>query len=104
MKNSTLVLTVFIAGFSINSQAKGSFVGGELSYTQYPQWADRVTSNAYANGASYSITNAQSTYIGLGMARIAGGYHFSQFIAAEIGYTKFSDVTANLTSGRGTSL
>jgi OOP family OmpA-OmpF porin len=34
-----------------------------------------------------------------GMARIAGGYHFSQFIAAEIGYTKISDVTATYTSG-----
>lgn len=34
-----------------------------------------------------------------GMARIAGGYHFSQFIAAEIGYTKSSDVTATYTSG-----
>ena len=34
-----------------------------------------------------------------GMVRIAGGYHFSPLFAAEIGYTKFSDLTAAVRGG-----
>lgn len=33
------------------------------------------------------------------MAHIAGGYYFTPILSAEVGYTKFSDATANLASG-----
>jgi OOP family OmpA-OmpF porin len=50
--------------------------------------------------ASYSNTNvppaggfAATTFANPGMIRIAGGYHFSPMLAAEIDYAKFGDST-----------
>lgn len=64
-----------------------------------PALADN-TSKAYISADAGRATYVPGSQLdNPGMARIAGGYHFSQFIAAEIGYTKFSDVTIILTTG-----
>lgn len=57
------------------------------------------TGKAYIAGdlgfASYTNT---SPFPNPGMVRIAGGYHFSPMLAAEIGYTSFADSTVGGTT------
>ena len=68
-----------------------------------------AASSAYADntGKAYIAADAgranfvpTQTYDNPTMIRIAGGYHFSPLLAVEIGYTKFSEVSAYYTSGK----
>ena len=74
-------------------------------FVSMPALADN-TGKAYIAAdlgkASYSnVTVGAGTYPNPGMLRIAGGYHFSPQLAAEVGYSMFGDstITVGTTSG-----
>lgn len=64
-----------------------------------PALADNTSKAYIAADVGRGTFVPSSNYDSPSLTRIAGGYHFSKFIATEIGYTKFSDVTTILTSG-----
>lgn len=64
-----------------------------------PALADNTGKAYIAADVGRAIFVPAIIYDNPAMVRIAGGYHFSPMFAAEIGYTKFSDLTAAVTGG-----
>ena len=83
MNKSSLIFAMLLASFTFNTRAEGTYIGVDASYTRYPEWGDRISSNAYASGASYAITNEHSMGIGLG---IRGGQWKNDNFGWEAGY------------------
>lgn len=67
------LLSTFIAAPALAANAGRAYVAGDLGLATY--------------------TNTAGVYSNPGMLRIAGGFHFNQNVAAEIGYTMFGDTT-----------
>jgi OOP family OmpA-OmpF porin len=64
------------------------------SFVAAPALAANNTGKAYIAGdLGFATYSNMSPYPNPGMVRIAGGYHFSPMLAAEIGYTSFADST-----------
>lgn len=71
---AALVLTAFVATPALADNSGKFYVAGDLG------------------SASYSnVTVAAGTYPNPGVISIAGGYHFSPMLAAEVGYSMFGD-------------
>jgi OOP family OmpA-OmpF porin len=68
-----------------------------------PAFADNSGKGYVAADIGPAMFTSGTTLSNPNMAHIAGGYYFTPTIAAEIGYTKFSDATATLSSGVVTS-
>lgn len=94
--NKKMVLAAAVAGLvtvgmaNANAAVSGAYVGGQLGYGNVHQGdfsnstfptATAITSNSSSNG---------------GLAgRVYGGYQFNPNFAAELGYTRFHNATAN---------
>lgn len=66
------LLASFVAAPALAANTGKAYVAGDLGFASY------TNTGYFANP---------------GMVRIAGGYHFSPMLAAEIGYTSFADST-----------
>ena len=68
-----------------------------------PAFADNSGKGYIAADVGPTTYSTSTVLSNPNMAHIAGGYYFSPTLAAEVGYTKFSDATATLSSGVVTS-
>lgn len=75
-----LLLSVFVATPALADNTGKYYIAGDLGAAKYT-----------------NVTVGAGTYPNPGMVRIAGGYHFSQALAVEVGIAGFGDST--LTSG-----
>lgn len=71
------LLASFVAAPALAANTGKAYIAGDLGFATY--------------------TNT-SPFSSPGMVRIAGGYHFSPMLAAEIGYTSFGDSTVGGTT------
>lgn len=75
------LLASFVAAPALAASTGKAYIAGDLGFASY--------------------TNA-GYFANPGMVRIAGGYHFSPMLAAEIGYTSFADSTYSNWAGSAT--
>lgn len=88
------MVCVSAAAFALNANAEcaGPYVGGQLGWgTIHQSGFDSITA---VPGGLGTVSNS-STDSGLA-GRVFGGYQFTQNFAAEMGYTKFKNMTAKM--------
>lgn len=89
MKKIAIValLSAFVATAALADNTGKFYIAGDLGKASY----SNVTVPAVGGFAETAFPNP-------GMVRIAGGYHFSPMLAAEIGYSMFGDSTIDYAS------
>lgn len=89
MKKPILVLAMFASLLTTTgafAAINGIYLGGQLGFGDTYQSPQNAAFNARASGGSGGLAG-----------RIFGGYQFTQYIAAEMGYTKFSNSNVTYT-------
>ena len=64
-----------------------------VTFVAAPALADNTGKAYIAGDLGFATYSNVGPYPNPGMVRIAGGYHFSSMLAADIGYTSFADST-----------
>lgn len=92
---SLAVATVVSAGLSANASAavNGPYLGGQIGYGNVNQGGFSKSQIDMAVGGIGATSHTSSSDTGVA-GRVFGGYQFNPYLAAEMGYSKFSDATA----------